>query len=304
MLQNAGNSNYIKSLTKAIAVLRSFSLDKRELGVLDVVRKVGISKPTAYRILTTLAQGQILEKKRKTGKYTIGPLLYSLGSLYLTTTDLLLASVPVAKTLNDLTGEAITVAIRNRSDSVFVLAVESKYAVSLRIHVGSILPGYCCAMGRALLSGLTEEEIDDLYLEERLRPITKRTIASKTELKLKLEQVRKTGVSLDREGVYEGIEGIASVLRDSSGTVVAAMGLTAPVFRMNQARRSRLAALVRLGSSLVSYRLGYNKDNPVRDIEEILLWWKHNQLGSASKLNSLFQVVATSQNGVVEGEQG
>ena len=130
---------------------------------------------------------------------------------------------------------------------------------------------------------MTDEEIYNLYPEDSLIKRTDKTTATKKELKLQLDKIRQTGVSFDSEGVYEGIEGIASVVRDSSREVVAAIAAAVPIYRMNPAKRELFANLIKLGSSLISYRLGYNVTvNTIRDIEELHSWWRENKLDSAT----------------------
>lgn len=298
----AKNTN--KSLLRAMSVIKSFTPGELELGVVDIARKVGIPTSTAHRILATLIESGMIDRNPKTRNYTIGPALYALGSLYLSSTDMTRTADPVIKMLNDLMSEVISVAILSRGNVIMVLREESRSSFRWNVHVGTILPAYSAAIGKALLSELTETQLDSLYPEERLRPVTTKTIATKTELKLELEQIRETGIAFDREGSSEGVEGIASVIWDASGKAVAAMSIGVPLFRVNQAIRERLATLVKMGAKLVSYRLGYQDvDNPIRDIEEIRSWWKQNQLDSASQANSLARAVPIGRNGIVEGER-
>jgi len=255
-----------------------------ELSGTEIARKVGIHKTTAHRILSTLAKDGILDRNLKTGKYTIGHELFALGSLYLSTTDILKTADPVVKTLNDLTGDVVNVGIREGNNIILVMKEESKYPVRFFHHIGSIMPAHTSAIGKALLSELTEAQLDSLYPEEKLRVITKKTIATKTELKQELERIRETGVSFDREGIYDGVEGIGSVMHDASGKAVAGMSISVPVFRLEQIGHERLLAiLIRLGTSLVSYRLGYqDKNTPVRDVQEIRSWWQQDRLDLTS----------------------
>lgn len=282
------DANTHKSVLRVVSVLKSFGPDNLELSAAEIRRKAGIPKTTVYRILPSLDASGFLEHSPETGKYRIGPGLYMLGSLYLATTDILKAAEPVVKTLNDLSGEAVSVSILDKDTVIFVMTRESKYAFRLHVHVGSTLPAYASAMGKALLSELTEAEIERLFPEERLRPITRKTVATRTALKLLLEQIRKTGISFDREGSYEGAEGIAAVIRDAGGKAVASMAITVPLLRLNQSVRERLATLIKLGSDLISYRLGYqDMDNPVRDLQEIRYWWEENQSDSAVQAENL-----------------
>lgn len=236
---------------------------------------------TAHRIVTTLTQGGLLERTMRGDKYRIGPEFYILGSLYLQGTDLLRATEPVSKTLNDLTGEAVAVSILNQDNVVLVAKEESKHGFRVATHAGSILVAYASAMGKALLSELTEADVDSILPSEELKPMTKNTITIKGELKRELEKIRETGLSFDIEGNYEGLIGIASVVRDATGRAVAAMSIGLPTFRADQAARDRVSTLVKMGAQLISYRLGYHdKAHPVRDLEEIRTWWKQNKLAS------------------------
>ncbi|MBA7694124.1 Transcriptional regulator KdgR [subsurface metagenome] len=289
--------NSIKSLLKAVSVLKSFTPDELELGTAEISRKLGIPKTTAHRMLTSLSEGGLLEQNGKTGKFRIGLSLYTLGSLYLKTTDICIAAKPVIETVNDLTKETVNISILDRNNITLIMKEESKHAFRLATHIGSIIHAYASAMGKALLSELTEAEIDSLYPEEKLPPLTNKTISTKTELKRELEQIRKTGIAFDREGSYEGVTAIGSVTRNANGKAAAAMSIAVPVFRMNEANRKRLTTLVRLGVSLISYRLGYQDTQyPVRDIKEIYSWWKQNKLDSASQANDLSGTELNSTN--------
>ena len=278
----------VLSILKAVSVLKCFTSEEPRLSIAEIAREAGIPKTTTRRLVTTLATSGLLEQTERTGKYTVGPALYALGILYLNTHDLFSAAESVFKALNDLTTEAVSMAILDRSNTVFVMREESKHALRFSQHIGTTAPAHASAMGRALLSELAEVDIDRLYPEEKLRPLTRKTIVTKAELKLKLELIRKTGISIDREGSYEGLEGIASLIRDASGKAVAAMSFAVPIFRMDPAQREQFATLIKMGASLISYRLGYqDKVTPVHSLEEILVWWEQNQLNSNLKVKSL-----------------
>ena len=276
--------NYIKSLIKAISVMKCFDPNNSEMGVSNVAQRVGLSRPTANRILSTLVYGGLLEQNGATGKYMIGSGLFSLGNLFLISRDIVKVAEPVVKELNELAGEVVNVHIRDKGYSTIVLREESKHTFRFAYHVGSVFPAYAVSAGKALLSELTDAEIDSLYPNERLMPLTPKTVTTRTELKKELEQVRKTGVAFNREQAREGVESIASVIRDASGMAVAAMSIAAPVFMMNQVKRKKLTTIVRLGTSLMSYQLGYRDAvNPVSSIEEIRAWWKQNQKDSTPR---------------------
>lgn len=293
-------SHSSKSADRLVSILQCFSLTQLELSAAEISRKVGMPKSTAHRLLKSLTESRILEKNAKTLRYTIGPELYFLGSLYLDTTDVIKEAWPVAKTLSNLTRENTYVGILDKSNILYLLKEKAQRTVSLDV-LGMIAPAYTSSMGKALLSELPDEEIDKLYPEERLRPLTAKTIPTRTALKLVLEQIRKTGVSFDRGGSTEYGDGIGIVIRDASGKAVAAMSISVPIFRMNEARRNKLATLLKFGACLVSYRLGYrDNDCHVHDIEEICSWWREHQMNSDSQANALPQAVLINHDRVIE----
>lgn len=266
-------------ISRAASVLKSFTPEKLELSAAEVSRKVGIPKTTAHRLLAALTQSGLLERNAETGKYTIGPEMFVLGNLYLEKMGLFQAAKPVIMTLNELTKEAINVAILDKGNVIWVMREDSHHGLRDNIHVGSIFPAHCPSLGRALLSELAETSIDSLYPEEKLQQITSKTISTKTELKLRLKQVRESGISFDSESTIEGVVAFASVIRRADGIAVAALGIALPKNRVNPKTHELFTSLIKMGASLTSYRLGYRDIvNPISSIEEIHSWWTQNAL--------------------------
>ena len=264
----------MKSMLKAISILKVFLQSSGEMTPAEIANKVGIPKPTVYRMLSALSRGGLLEQKQDVGKYSIGPLMHVLGNLYLGTTSLVSAAEPVVRLLNELSQDAVNISIFQDGYVTTIFRQETKRTFRWQSHIGRTVPAYASSMGKAILSELSDEEIDKLYPNEELRPLTKKTVTSKMKLKRELEQIRKTGVAFNREGGLEGIVAVGSAIHDASGKVVSAMNIVAPTFTMNRARCGLLAELIIMGASLVSYRLGYrHKGIEVHDTQEIYSWW-------------------------------
>ncbi|GAH88859.1 unnamed protein product, partial [marine sediment metagenome] len=104
------------------------------------------------------------------------------------------------------------------------------------------------------------------------------TIATKTELKEELKQIRSTGFSVDMEGNTEGLCGVGCVIRDATGKVVAAMSIGVPSHTFTAERKHQLGTLNKLGARLISYRLGYqDSQNSIHDTGQIRVWWERSQ---------------------------
>ena len=273
-----------KSLLKAISIIKVFSHEKPELGPSEISREIGMPTATTHRILATLLKGGLLEKNPTTGKYRIGPEFYLIGNLYLETTDILRIADPVMETLNELTGEAVNLSMFDKGNITLVMKKESKHAFRISARIGTSMPAYSSAMGKAFLNELNNNELDKLYPEEILRPVTRKTVSNKTELKDDLKRIKKHGISYDWEGSYEGILGVAALIRDNSSHAVAGLSITLPIIRTDHVYNKRIGKLIKMAASLISYRIGYKyTTNPIRNVQEIATWWNGNKVDKKSR---------------------
>ena len=263
----------VQSVARTVVLLKAFTPQEPWLGVSQLARKVQLPVSTVHRLAQALVEGGMLSRDNA-GRYGVGPELYAIGTLYLHTTDIREASTPILKVLNDLTSESINVSIFAKGNVVLIMKEESKHAFRVAQQVGSVYPAYASSMGKALLSELPEWQLDQMYPEERLQPLTGSTVATRTDLKEELEVVRRSGVSYDLEGSYLGVVCVASAIRDASGNPVAAMSISGPLVRMQHQLRERFAPLVKLGAQTISYRLGYQGQRPVKpSVEAIESLW-------------------------------
>lgn len=262
---------------RATSLLKAFSVAEPELSTSEIYRRAKISKTTAYRIIRSLTNERWLVKNEQTGKYSIGPTLYFVGNLYISSTDLVRASEHVIQVVNDLTHEVVSISLLDKQNTVIIMRKESSFSIRLSIHVGSILPAHATAAGKALLSELSQKELNVLYPKERLPTLTDKTIATKTELNLAFESIRQHGISIHDEEFCPGLFGVASLIRDASGRSIAAISIAVPKYRITRTKHELLANMVRVASGLISYRLGYLEGYcPVQTVEELHAWWKNS----------------------------
>jgi DNA-binding IclR family transcriptional regulator len=268
-----------KSLRRALSVIKAFSVDNLEMTCAEVARKLGVSSITAYRILTAFKKEGLLEQNPDNKKYHIGAELYIKGSLFLRATNLSDAARPILKEMNNLTEEVVNLSIYDPEEGyvTHILREESKHRLRLAGYVGFTAPAYVLAVGKSFLSELDEAELDRLYPDEDLQKITPKTVATKTELKRELEQIRKTGVAINSEQAWEGEEAYSAIIREPGGNAVATLGIAVPKIRIDSKKREKLVSFVKLGAGLISYRIGYHDpSNTIHDIDELRNWWREN----------------------------
>ena len=264
---------YNKSLRKALTLLRLFTPDRPEQSGAEIARHMNMHKTSTYRLLDAFREEGFLARDPNTGRYSIGPDLYITGNLFLKTNDLLRTADPVIRLLNDLTGEVANMSILDKGFITLVLREESRYDFRWSRHVGSVLPAYVSAMGWALLSDLSDDDIDSLY-PEKLEPYTQHTVTTREALKQELRVVRTTGIAFDFEGAVPLLVGIGSPVRNSSDRTIAAISISVPSFRFDERKRQLYAQLVYNAAQLVSRDLGNEAARTaIESVEGLRSWW-------------------------------
>jgi len=166
---NHMTNNYVsRSVSRISSLLKCFTQGEPELGISEISRKVGLPKSTVHRTLSALDKEGLIVRNEETGKYTIGPELYIMGVIYASVTNILTAAEPVMKVLNELTDEAVTLSVLDNRYVRIIMKMDPKYWFRYDVPIGHMRPAYASAMGRAMLSDLTDEEVDNLFPEGQL----------------------------------------------------------------------------------------------------------------------------------------
>jgi IclR family pca regulon transcriptional regulator len=101
-------------------------------------------------------------------------------------------------------------------------------------------------MGRVLLAGAAEEDLDAYLSAVALAPLTARTVTSAAALRTEIGKVRAQGWSLVNQELEEGLRALAAPIRDRAGRVVAAVNVSAHASRtsLEAMRRDLLPPLL------------------------------------------------------------
>ena len=266
---------HFKSIDKAIACLKCFTPDHQELRARDVSKMLGLHRVTTHRLLKILTEAEMLQKDENLKTYSVGPELYMLGSLYIDNTSLAKAADSIVKKINEITGEVVAVQVLEKGYVVIVMREERQVGFRWSVHPGSISPAHVVSGGKILLSELSDEEIDNIFPDERLEQLTEQTINTKENLKRELANVRQRGIAHTRDEHFYGTMSVAAAIRNSKGKTVASLVIALPTFNENKMTSENLDELVKLGANLISFRLGYRSDiDSVRNIDEMIARWK------------------------------
>ena len=251
----------LSSVASAARLLKAFAGDRREMGVTEAARTLGLGKSTAHRLLSTLTQEGLLERDSRSGVYRLGLSMYVLGRSVSTYSVLHEVCVPVMDQLR----AATKVSVLDGRDAVYVERRETAATLRLFGRVGHRLAANCTGSGKVLLAFLTPEQLDSLMDGWELPRRTAHSIVDPDELRSELERIRKRGWAENLDEAEMGVASIAAPLRDETGIVVAAISLVVPSRDLSADALRRYSRPCVDAAAAISRRLGYRPPTQKKD---------------------------------------
>ena len=215
-----------------------------------VASAIGMSKAGTYRILTTLAaRGFVV--RADGGVYGLGYKAWEIGWA-VPGVQMVPRAVPVMQRLADEIGDgAILGALDSSFEVVYLHVIESRQPVRVYIDVGSRLPANVTSTGLALLAGLAPERLDAI-LPKKLPQWAPETIVDRGMLLRELAKVRARGYAQTLGTFNPDIGGVAAPIFAVDGSVVAALCVSSPRYRIDAAWNKRVPRAVMAAARQIS----------------------------------------------------
>jgi IclR family transcriptional regulator, pca regulon regulatory protein len=229
MRPSEGTTGTSQSLARGLAILSTFHSDRPLIGVSELSRGLDLSRSTVHRYVATLAKLGYLQQDPDSKRYRLGPKVLDLGFSALNSMDLLEVSAPHLRQLSDETHRTVNVAILEGVDVVYVercrAARPGQQEIDLNLHVGSRLPAYCTAMGKAILAFVPEDLLEETIARIEFVPRGPHTILDVAAFREELDRIRTTGIAVNDEELAYGLRSIAAPIYSHTGEVIAALNL-------------------------------------------------------------------------------
>ncbi|MGW8887431.1 IclR family transcriptional regulator [Streptomyces sp. NPDC055749] len=209
-------------LEKAAKVLGAFEGPEPRLSLTEVMRRSGLPRSSAHRILDQLVQLHWLDREGR--DYGMGMRMLELGALASHHNKLRRAALPHLHALHETTGHLVHLAVLDGSEVVYLERIGGSDELVVPSRVGGRIPAYCTAAGKAILAFSDPAALEQVLLDG-LRPRTPRTIVRPVALRAELAAARDRGVAFDREESFRGIACVAAPLR-GAGRAVAAISVS------------------------------------------------------------------------------
>lgn len=249
----------IQSVQRALSILTLFSAENPRLGITEISKAMNLPKPTVHGLVKTLQEDGFLIQDSETRKYSLGLKIYELGVFLSGTLKVNQIGGPTAQRLSKDTGHMTRVAIWDRDMILITLnlfpTVDDSFLFR-QLGLGPRVPAYCSAVGKAILSTFSPEEIDAYIERTELLAFTSKTITSKEKLKREIDMIKQKGYAVEIEEAFNGLSCVGMPIFNNTGKSEAAISVSGNADLMESPELSTIKAGLEQAAIEISIGLG------------------------------------------------
>ena len=250
----------VQSLARAFAILEEIARNRDGIGLAELSKRVALHNSTTFHLVKTLVALGYVRQMKDSKRYRVGRPLFALAASALDEVEMVSLATPILEDLSRETGETAHFSVR-LGDAVVVLArTGGQGAFQLIDRAGAVRPTHCTALGKIMLAALTPEQLEGYMARAELKAFTAKSITSAEQLRREIAEVRRAGLAIDDGEFDTELRCVALPVRDFSGQVTGAIGISGPVWRLPIEALHKRVRLVRAAADRLSAEFGYAGD--------------------------------------------
>jgi DNA-binding IclR family transcriptional regulator len=236
----------LPAVDRAMSLFELLARSQNGMTLSELSRKLNIPKSTTHYLIYTLVSRGYVQRGRDGRHFLLGLRLADVASASPAELHLRTLAMPYLRQVGTRVNLTATVTVLRGAEAVIIAKVDSFHDVGGGAWIGRHIDLHCTAQGKALISAMTEAELDKLFGGRELARFTAKTISSLSALKSHLCQVRENGFASNDEEQVAGVRAVAAPVVDADGAVVAAVSVRGstqqiPVARFPQLGREMIA---------------------------------------------------------------
>jgi DNA-binding IclR family transcriptional regulator len=254
----------VQSIGRAFAIIEEIARNRDGIGLAELSKRVGLHNSTTFHLVKTMVSLGYVRQLKDSKRYRIGRPLFALAASALDEIEMMSLATPVLDDLARATGESAHFSVP-MGDAVVVLARTSgPGAFQLTDRVGVVRPAHCTALGKIMLAALAPDQFTRYLQRAELKAYTPKSITSVEQLAREIAEVRRAGLALDDGEFDSELRCAALPVRNFSGQVIGAIGISGPVWRLSIEALQKRARIVRAAADRLSAEFGYAGESEPR----------------------------------------
>jgi DNA-binding IclR family transcriptional regulator len=246
------------SLSRGLHILTALGSDaalaEGGLGVTRIAALTGYEKSQVSRTLAVLNDHGLVERSPTDRSYRLGWGCFALAARAGEPRLLEESRIALARLVDALDEAAHLSALRG-AEVLTLLAQAPSHSIVARSWVGWTIPACCTSSGRALLIDDDRSTLLRRLGSEPFPPYGPNAPADVGELERRIQRARRVGYAVVDEESEPGLVAVAAPIRDFTGSVVAAINVSGPKFRLGS-RLQPAGEAVSAAAAQISHALG------------------------------------------------
>lgn len=241
----------VRSVGRAVDILIALGHSPLPLG--DVAEVVELSKPTTYRLLSTLRAKGMVVQDDTSGHYGLGPGCFHLmSSITNGNAGFIFEATGALDQLRDVTSETVAVHVRAGRSRICVKELASPHAIRYIAGVGVAEGIHTGSAGKVLLAFMPDAERERLLKDLHLVARTPHTITDVDTLRIELARIAETGVAYSFGERAVGAVGVTAPITNAAGAALAALSVIGPADRLHGEHLAEIEAHLRSVAARIS----------------------------------------------------
>lgn len=250
----------VQSIARAFAIAEEVARNRDGIGLAELSKRVGLHNSTTFHLVKTMVQLGYVSQLADSRKYRIGRRMFTLAAGALDEIELVSVATPVLEKLTSETGEYSHFAIRSGEQIVVVAKTAGTGIFQMVDRTGAVRPAHATALGKVLLAALAPAQLARFMETCELHRFTAKTIVERDALLREIDEVRRKGLAFD-DGEFDAeARCIAVPVRDFTGRVAGAIGMSGPMWRLSLQALQEKSKYVREAAVALSAELGYQPE--------------------------------------------
>jgi IclR family KDG regulon transcriptional repressor len=246
----------VQSLGRAFAILEEVARNREGIGLAELSKRVGLHNSTTFHLVKTIVSLGYIRQDRETKRYRVGRPLFALAASSLDEIEMVSVATPILEELSLKTGESAHFGVRMADAVVVIARTGGPGAFQLADRVGVIRPANCTALGKVILAALRPDQLDRYIKRTDLKVMTPKSIANPKTLLQEIENVRRSGMAFDDGEFDPEIRCVAVPVKDFTGQVVGALGISSPIWRVSMQALQTRGKIVQSAADRLSTEFG------------------------------------------------
>jgi DNA-binding IclR family transcriptional regulator len=249
----------IQVIARVARLLEAIAAHGGPVSLKILANTTGLHPSTAFRILASLIEHGFVERG-EAGRYRFGARMLQLGDRAQSLLDLRCEARPVMERLRDLTGETVSLSVRDGDEVVYVECLAAPRVMRVERMIGWRAPLHAAASGKLFLAEDGAEACREYAATTGLPARTPHSIAEPDLLWRSLWDIGRAGYALDDGEAEAGVSCIAVPVRDAGDRLVAGLAVSALIER----RQTAWIPWVVHAAAEISARLGHGVPVPAK----------------------------------------